>query len=509
MDLRELMRYLQTTSNLSAIQRATGLHRRTIRRYRQWATTQGLLDQPLPSVEVLHQLVATTLELPPPPQTVSSVEPYRELVVQLHRDGVAGTAILQRLYERGYTGTLASLYRFLHRLEPHRPSATVRVEREPGSEAQVDFGYAGRMLDPVTGTLRKTWAFVMLLAYSRHQYVEFVFDQVLPTWIQLHGHAFTFFGGVPHRVVLDNLKAGIVKACFDDPQVQSTYRECAEHYGFLLAPCRPRTPEHKGKVEQGGVHYVKRNFLGGRAPTLITQANVDVRHWCLTTAGQRVHGTTKEPPLERFEAVERAQLKPLPTMSYDLAVWKRVKLHRDCYVVFEQAFYSAPFRLIGQPLWVRGGSQEVRLYTARYELVATHPRAPRAGARMTHLDHLPPEKIPGACWTREGCQALAAEVGPATVHLVETLLADPVLDRLPRVIRVLKLRERVGTPRLEAACARALYFGDLTYQTLTRILDRGLEAEGLPTLTVPAPASTFVRTAAELLGDLAGGASWS
>jgi hypothetical protein len=107
----------------------------------------------------------------------------------------------------------------------------------------------------------------------------------LPTWIQLHAHAFAFFGGVPHRVVLDNLRAGIVKACFDDPQVQSTYRECAEHYGFLLAPYRPRTPEHKGKVERGGVHYVKQNSLSGRVPTIITQANVDVRHWCLTTAG--------------------------------------------------------------------------------------------------------------------------------------------------------------------------------------------------------------------------------
>jgi hypothetical protein len=127
-----------------------------MRRYRPWAATQGLLDTPLPPVEVLHQLVSTTLELPPPPQTVSSVEPYHELVVQLHRDSMAGTAILQRLYERSYTGTLASLDRFLHRLEPHRPSATVRVEREPGSEAQVDVGYAGRMLDPVTGTLRKT-----------------------------------------------------------------------------------------------------------------------------------------------------------------------------------------------------------------------------------------------------------------------------------------------------------------------------------------------------------------
>jgi transposase len=394
MDLRELLRYLQTTSNVSAIQRATGLHWRTIRRYRDWAATQGLLDRPLPPVEVLHQLMATTLELPPPPQTVSSVEPYRELVTTLHAQGVASTAIWQRLRERGYTGSLSSLYRFVHRLEPHQPPATVRVEREPGSEAQVDFGYAGHMVDPLTGALRKTWALVMLLAYSRHQYVEFVFDQSLPPWIQLHAHALTFFGGVPHRVVLDNLKAGIVQACFDDPQIQSTYRECAEHYGFLLAPCRPRTPEHKGKVEQGGVHYVRRNFLGGRTPTLITQANGDVRRWCLTTAGQRVHGTTKDAPRGRRQAVGRAQLKPLPSMPYDLALWKQVKLHRDCYVVFEQAFYSAPFRLVGQRLWVRGGSREVRLYTRHYELVATHPRAPRPGVRVTHPDHLPRRRSP-------------------------------------------------------------------------------------------------------------------
>ena len=305
--------------------------------------------------------MATTLELPPPPQTVSSVEPSREVVSALHAQGVASTAIWQRRRERGYVGSLASLYRFVHPLEPHRPPATVRVARAPGSEAQVDFGYAGRMVDPTTGALRKTWALVMLLAYSRHQYVECVFDQSLPTWIQLHGHAFTCFGGVPHRVVLDHLNAGIVQASVDDPQVQSTDREGAEHYGFLLAPCRPRTPEHKGKVEPGGVHDVKRHFLGGRTPTLITQANGDVRRWCLTTAGQRLQGTTTDAPLDRVEAVERAQLKPLPPMPDDLALWTQVTRHRDGYVVFAQAFYSAPFRLVGQRRWVRGGSQEVRL----------------------------------------------------------------------------------------------------------------------------------------------------
>ena len=89
----------------------------------------------------------------------------------------------------------------------------MRVETTPGEEAQVDFGYAGRMIDPATGEIRKTWAFVMTLSWSRHQYVEFVFNQKIPTWLRLHRNAFAFLGGVPRRVVIDNLKAGITQAC--------------------------------------------------------------------------------------------------------------------------------------------------------------------------------------------------------------------------------------------------------------------------------------------------------
>jgi len=486
MDIRNLLRHLQATTNLSEVQRLTGLNWRTIQRYRTWAEQHKLLETPLPPLEQLQHLVATTFAVPSPPQTVSSLEPYRALVLQLHADGVEGSAILQRLHEHGYTGTLSSVYRFLRHLHPPTPETPARIERAPGEEGQVDFGYAGRMCDPASGQARKTWAFVMTLAWSRHQYVEFVFDQSLPTWIALHRNAFAFFGGVPRRIVLDNLKAGISQACFDDPQIQTTYRECAEHYGFLLAPCAPRTPEHKGKVEQGGVHYVKRNFLGGRTPTSISQANADVLVWCRTTAGLRTHGTTKEQPLLRFQTTEHPALKPLPPTPYDLAIWKRVKLHRDGYVVFEQAFYSAPFRLTGQTLWVRGGSQQVRLYTSAYELVATHPRAQTAGERLTHPDHLLPAKRPGALWTREVCLALAAEVGSATTQFVQSLYADPSVDRHARVVRTLKLRATVGDARLEAACERALEYGELTYATLKRILDQHLEAVRPPASPAPA-----------------------
>lgn len=209
------------------------------------------------------------------------------------------------------------------------------------------------------GQERKAWAYVMTLSHSRHQFVRFVPDQTVLTWLDCHRRAFEFFDGVPEKVVIDNLKAGIAKASVNDPQVQQSYRECAEHYGFLVSPNRPATPRHKGKVEKGGVHYVKRNFLAGREPMAFTDANRAVKEWCLTTAGQRLHGTTRKQPLVVFEEIEKVALQPLPARPFDPGTWKLLKLHRDCHLRFEHSYYSAPFEYIGQQLRVRGGSRHV------------------------------------------------------------------------------------------------------------------------------------------------------
>jgi len=511
-DIRAIVQHVRAGESDRRIARDLGVHRKTVKRYREWAEKQKLLEGELPGPEQLYALLEETLPDSLPPQNQSSVEIYRVRILQLYQAGVEIAAIHQRLKEEGYEGGYWPVYRLVRNACPIDPDVTVRVERKPGEEGQVDFGYAGKMIDPETGELRKTWAFVMTLSWSRYQYVEFVFDQKAATWLRLHRNAFQFFGGVPRRVVLDNLKAGIIKASWDDPEVQRAYRECAEHYGFLIAPCRPRTPQHKGKVEKGGVHYVKRNFLGGREPTAITQANRDVRTWCETTAGQRVHGTTKEKPLMRFIETEKAALLPLPATAYDLAIWKEAKLHRDCYVVFDNAYYSAPFRLVGQRLRVRGGSREVHIYTQDYQLVATHERAEKPGQRQTHPDHLPPERLDGLFLDRESCGRIAADIGPATAQTVEALLDDRVVERLPTVQRLLKLRVRFGDERLEAACLRALNFDDARYITVKRILETGrdlLDEESQPTTAEAKQPTAFVRNAAELLGHLFGGGSWN
>lgn len=510
MDIRELLLHLRAQPSNRQVYRDTGVDRRTVQRYREWAKEQGLLEGEMPSLEELLVKLEVCFREKMPPQNQSSVESYRSLIEGWIKADVEVAAIRQRLMERGYTGSYASVWRFVRTLKAGKQQeTTVRVETRPGEEAQVDFGYAGRMIDPASGQLRKAWVFVMMLSWSRHQYVQFVWDQKVETFLNCHRNAFEFIGGVPSRVRIDNLKAAILKAVFDDPQVQYAYRECAEHYGFLIAPCRIATPEHKGKVEQGGVHYVCRNFLGGRIPSGINQANSDALVWCNTTAGLRIHGTTKEKPLERFAQVEKACLKPLPESPYDLAVWKNVKLYRDGYVSFDKAFYSVPCRLYPGRVWICGGSRQVRIFDGGYHLVATHERAQKPGERHTQLEHLPLEKVPGLIQDRDSLLAEAQAVGSAALAIIQALLDDPILYRIPTAGRLVRLKNRFGAERLEAACRRALAFDDPSYKTIKRILAQGLEQEVPAGPVMIPPATTFARSVEELVAPLAEVQPWN
>jgi hypothetical protein len=221
----------------------------------------------------------------------------------------------------------------------------------------------------------------------------------------------------------------------------------------------------------------------------------------------RIHGTTKQQPLTRFRQVERGALLPLPAAPYDLAVWKQVLLHRDCHVVFEQAYYSAPYRLVGQHLWVRVGARTVEISTADHQVVATHDRATTPGERRTILAHLPPEKVPGLVLTREDCRVHAQAIGPATTAVVERLLAHRPEDRLRVAHRLLRLAQRYGTARLERACVRVETFGEGDYVSVKRILDAGMDGEALPvrsTAADPSPHYTFVRQAGEFVASVLG-----
>ena len=199
MEVREIIHRLRAGNSKRQIARDLQLNWRTVKKYAAWAEAEHLLTDKLPPPEELQERFARAFLKTSAPQNQSSVAAYREQIIQLRKEGVEIAAILQRLQERGYEGSYSSLHRFVRKMEPLTPDVTVRVERKPGEEAQIDFGYAGRLLDPGSARERRAWAFVMTLSWSRHQYVEFVFDQKVETWLRCHRNAFAFFGGVPQR----------------------------------------------------------------------------------------------------------------------------------------------------------------------------------------------------------------------------------------------------------------------------------------------------------------------
>jgi len=313
----------------------------------------------------------------------------------------------------------------------------------------------------------------------------------------LHRRAFESWGGVPRRVVPDNLKAAVAKVLVHDPVLGEAYRRMAQHYGFLISPTRPRSPRHKGKVESG-VHYVKRNFMAGQEFLDIHVANQRLKTWVCEVAGTREHGTTHQAPLHLFEEYEQAALLPLPDEPFTLREIKRVKVHPDCHVSIAKSYYSVPYTYVGQTLDAHISERIVEIYRGQ-ELVATHPRSLEAGEWHTRLAHYPEHKAAYLQHTPAYCRRLAARLGPATSQVVEALLGDRPLYRLRSVQAILRLEETVGAQRLEAACARALYFGDPRYRRIKDILNAALDREPLPEPVPQAPARqhAFARSGAE------------
>jgi transposase len=491
-----LMRMRQGDSDRE-IAKSRLMGRRTAASLRTLAAAQGWLvpETALPDDGTLADALASPKRAN---TTVSGLEPLRDRIAGWRNQGVSGVVIhtvLKR--EHGYAGSYSAVRRMLATIKRETPpDATVRLVFAPGEAAQVDFG-AGPMLAHPAGDVRRTWAFVMTLCFSRHQYVEFVWDQTVATWLGCHRRAFEWFGGVPARLIIDNAKCAITKACAQDPQTQRSYADCAEGYGFRIDACPPHDPQKKGIVESG-VKYLKGNFLPLKSFRDLTDLNDQAKGWVMEEAGVRRHGTTGEAPLARFE-LERALLLPLPAIAPDLGVWSQATLHRDCHVQFERAFYSAPWRLIGQRLWLKSSDGMVTIYDA-FHVVAAHGRALRPGERRTVRDHLPPNARSFFAHDREWCVAQAGAIGPACAELIGTLLADRIVERLRAAQAVLALKKQYPVARLEAACARAMAHESPFYRTVKTILAGGhdLRADAAITSASTPHSGRFARAAASL-----------
>ena len=472
------------------IARLLRMGRNTITRYRKAILTAGLLDgdsEQLPETSELRQAVETHAPAPVPRQQRTSLERWLPIVDAKYEQGVGPTPIYDflRLEHADFDGSLSAIKRRCAALRRARgvqaTDVTMPVETDPGDVAQVDFGYVGMLYDPDLGVLRKAWVFVMTLGHSRHMAAKIVFDQRVETWLRLHIECFEDFGGVPKTLVPDNLKAAVIRASFgidDEATLNRSYRELARHYGFVVDPTPPRSPEKKGKVENS-VRYVKSNYFKAHAPEDIRDARNGLARWLLEVAGQRRHGTTAKRPIEVFEQQERPCLSPLPEARLDLVCWQRAKVHRDCHVVFRGEFYSLPWKLVGQQVDLRVARSIVMAYHDD-EHVCVHDRVHR-GQRATLEAHLPDHRSPLRQRSRAYWESLADAIGQSVGDYVRAVFgSDDVLSKLRRVQAVVTHLQTFPESRARAACVRALHYKNFTYAGIKDILRRGIDLEPLP-----------------------------
>ncbi len=491
--LQEFVRLHRLKTSAREVCRLLGMGRSTEWHYRHLLAKAGLLagdPTDLPPVEAIKaaakQAVACSIAV----QESSSVEPWRAQVVPMVERGAGPRAIRDclRLAHPEFACSESAVKRFVARLRRDAgvtaADVAIPVETGPGEVAQVDFGYVGRIYDPSIGRRRKVWVFVMTLGFSRRQFAHITYDQRVETWIYCHILAFEHFGGVPAVIVPDNLKAAVVRCAFapdrDENSLHRSYLELARFYGFLVDPTPPRSPEKKGKVE-AAVKYVKSSFVAPRDLDAIGVDGVgaELRSWLQKVSDVRIHGTTRERPIDLFEREERAALKPLPPVRFEIVVWKRAKVHPDSHVVFERRLYSVPFRLIGQTVEIKAKGSSIAIY-ANDERVATHStRDP--GTHSTIEGHLPAERAPWRHRSHSYWQDRARALGSDVGKLVETIFAGQVgMSKLRVVQAIVTHLEPFPQERRSAACRRALEFGNHTYQGIKQILLKGLDREPLP-----------------------------
>jgi len=501
-EIKQIILRLRLGESDRQVARSQRVGRDTVASIRVRAMEQGWLD-PLVAmpddVAVASMMKVASVS----PRQISSVDAYRVELLEWHSRGINATTMRRALHEKhGYSGSVHSIYRFLNRELPDRLEATIKLEFAVAEMMQVDFGMGPGITDRKSGESFKTWIFVCTLAWSRHQYAEIVRNQSIETWLACHRHAFEWFNGVPKKVRIDNLKAAITKACYYEPTVQRSYADLALGYSFLIDPCPVEDPQKKGRVESG-VKYVKNNFVPLREFHSVTHANDLLREWVMDEAGNRIHGSTRERPLKLFTDTEQPLLQALPATAPECAIWAKAKLHPNGHVQFEYCTYSAPFRLIGQDLWLEITPHVLRIYRD-HELVAIHPRLFKHGDHSTINDHLPPDAQAYLMRNPQWCLKQAQDIGPACLALVEILFGNRVLDHLRAAQGLLRLSDQYGRRRLESACARALAFGAPQYRTVKQILAQRLDQQPdlIETAELEAPyrgAGRFNRNPSDLL----------
>ena len=403
MEIYEIIRRWHAGYSNSYIAKVLGYDRKTVRSYINYAINQGLSkDNNLPSKEVLLSLLKDAVKPKRHSQKVRAVlTDFKEEIIELINNTdnplkakSAFEVICQRHNLEGRV-SYSSFKRYFNsecaketRKYTKTDQISCRIETPPGRLVQIDYAKMGIFYDNSENRNRTLYAFIAALSNSRHKYIEFVYKQDQTSFVASNVGMLHFFGGSPEVISIDNLKSGVIKPDLYDPKINRLYSEFAEYYGIFIDPCRVGSPKDKGKVERDvqTVREEYRKIIAINPNITIHEANQKIKNWTCKIYGQREHGTTGLKPFESFIKIEKPKLNDLPLKPFELAEWKKAKVHPDCFVQYCKQYYSVPYEYAGKTVWIRATLKMISIY---YEEIIIKQHIRTKAKRHTDLKDFP------------------------------------------------------------------------------------------------------------------------
>lgn len=401
----------------------------------------------------------------------SKLDPYRDLIKSfLEKDpDVKAPVVLQRLCAHGFDGKLTIVRNYLrkNRIRKHHRQAYIRFESSPGEQIQIDWGHFGSLIYGDTG--RKLYGLSVVECYSRMLYVEFTHSQKQEALHQALLNAFSFFGGTPKEIVVDNMLTAVTERVGHLVRFNGAFLDFLRVFKIVPVACTPGEPHQKGKVENT-VKYIRQNFWPLRDFTGLADVNRQCRAWLDTVANVRVHQGTGKRPDDRFKEV---CLRPLPDLLPDARQTAQAKVHKDFAVRFDGNAYTVPPWAIGKRVTIKADSTIVAIYL-KEKKVAAHPRSWERKKRIelpSHREQV--KKLRAKMWHDREIAAFASLGQPAVDFLNGLVEADQPIRK--SVSKLLALKDEYGTTPVLHAVQKAAafqafgtdYVENILYQEMT------------------------------------------
>jgi transposase len=394
------------------------------------------------------------------------------------RDHQMTLALLWSEYKAEHPdGYQYSQFATLYRRFEQRLSVVLRQTHRPGEKCFVDFCDGIALHDPMSGAAVPTELFVGALGASSYTFAIATLSQELPSWLDCHVRMYEFFGGVSALTIPDNLRSAVTRADRYESGLNPSYLELATHYSTCVIPARVRKPRDKAKAEVA-VLVAQRWILAAlrhRTFYHLNELNAAIAE-LLVKLNERVMRHVKESRRSLYERLERPALKPLPATAYEYAQWKQVRLNIDYHASFEDHFYSAPYTLIGQPLWCRAGPRTIELFH-KGKRVASHLRSFVKYHYTTVSEHRPASHRAHLEWTPSRLINWGHSIGEHTAVLIEHVIrSKPHPEQGYRsALGILRLADKYSKQRLERACGKAFKIGSPNYKTVKTMLQQRME----------------------------------